>query len=1297
MIEAGPAKLKPVNNLSEFYTAQRQQEVFQTLISDLYKADVTEANAEQFLDGLNLGLANNEISQPQYEALRVDINASKNRSIVQEQEATYFDQLSFLVNSSSVSAQSIDVPNLETSLQKDLSLKQERLAAIQLEEDNIITASSIFEKVFSFKTKDNIFSFFETEQVKSSPFIKPNELRNAYREFKTLADMEIEVAATVKAIENYLQNMSYGAELTKLANSSSLAAKVNKFIKDANYVTVYGDKMDILKGIREGRAIEQFVRLFSATVSREEVRKDLNFYKTYYQKNQLIEKFKKNDLIGFDKDLGVYRSTLPKDDIETDPFLRSLESNRRSLARKNAFSQLSGKDVSKVANIIEVFKGSTEKEDVELVKEITTRFEKRVEANELKALYKEFVKDRNNVTTDKYKLVKVTDETTNARLFKSEIEQPLLRRTRAVTYSKFKNGTSVVIPFITGITDEKVREEITDEYLMYLSLRKSIQPSEFTTATEFFKRDTDAAPFEIEYQGENRKLNNEAMRALIKRYRRTLKPLIDSFRTDPSIADKMEEIAPRKVAYEKNKKRFLRQRVKELEEQRTLTPTEKNYIRSVERLTLMNPDMIAALSADFVSANAYLKNHFEKISEETKKELSDGKYYPLIVMGAGPHGIIAMGEIMRKYPELASQALVIDQGKQPGGPFAIPNGQAWDLNSANGNDRKKLPRESMILEDETVRAYGSPLRWYPGERLDKNIDQRGGSINKLVDWLPDPDQLSLRKYPSNEELQIVLSLHGALCIDKASFETSVKQVVPAEDGKKGSKILTVVFKSGEITKEIELRTDNLIVATGLGEPSFGFELNRTRAKKVLRQSKISDGFPKVTTTLEAFKALADRSRTAPLEDLGSTIAIYGIGNSTDVLAEYLGRQFPTDVSDVKKIEKIYIISDGVATKRPRYAKIEDLRDRIGKKNLISVVSARVADFSYDEDEKNVLPAERKLVLYDKADNLIRDTEGNVVKVDNIIAATGFKSQLDEIFEEYLVLKKTMQDGRKNVVLPTNEEVTVGQTFEKDESILFVGTASDPQFDESKKSQLPEEAREVLERVGKESIVAIGFRGPDTQAAVNIFLSRNTFDLESDNKTKIETIDVGKNVKKREKYVPLDKEAVGRIISALPKRRTSKNELVIKTPEVVPSPIEMKAEVPVQISKSQTSEVGLQDRPLMEANDVARVLAGSDPKRVLSSVLSYSFSNTKLVSEGVNVNDELRCTISLNRETDTITISGLSGYSKEFGVKLFGVVSDSFFQQYALTYLRRSRGLSPQLSLNIAIKNGRVDSENTFVQ
>ena len=87
--------------------------------------------------------------------------------------------------------------------------------------------------------------------------------------------------------------------------------------------------------------------------------------------------------------------------------------------------------------------------------------------------------------------------------------------------------------------------------------------------------------------------------------------------------------------------------------------------------------------------------------------------------------------------------------------------------------------QTNLTEDEikTVRAYGSPLRWYPGERKN-NGDIRQGSINTTVDYLPTPDNLSSARYPTNEELQSVLSLQTAMLVKNIALETRVVSIDP---------------------------------------------------------------------------------------------------------------------------------------------------------------------------------------------------------------------------------------------------------------------------------------------------------------------------------------------------------------------------------------------------------------------------------------------------------------------------------------------------------------------------------------
>lgn len=102
----------------------------------------------------------------------------------------------------------------------------------------------------------------------------------------------------------------------------------------------------------------------------------------------------------------------------------------------------------------------------------------------------------------------------------------------------------------------------------------------------------------------------------------------------------------------------------------------EDYINSVDVLSRFNPFFVAAILANRGVVREYLQYHFETTSERTKAELEDGGYDPTIVIGAGIHSSIAMGEIARLFPNLAAGALVVDSAQYPGGPFNMPLGKA---------------------------------------------------------------------------------------------------------------------------------------------------------------------------------------------------------------------------------------------------------------------------------------------------------------------------------------------------------------------------------------------------------------------------------------------------------------------------------------------------------------------------------------------------------------------------------------------------------------------------------------------
>ncbi len=801
---------------------------------------------------------------------------------------------------------------------------------------------------------------------------------------------------------------------------------------------------------------------------------------------------------------------------------------------------------------------------------------------------------------------------------------------------------------VDTVEGERIKIELFDLYRSYLA---SERPGEFDErfAAEFEKqRDEMLKGQFISPELKNNRMGFEYLR---ENYYSVISPLIESFRADPTTREVIQSFVKDRAQY--------RQRLKALEQQRPLTDTEKAYFQSVEMLTIFNPYLVAAVYADPGVTSEYLRHHFDSLSRDTLADLKDGDYVPLIQVGLGPNGLAALGETVRNNPELARQMLIVDSGEQPGGPFAIPRGAAWELNSANrrGEGGPILPdprlQDSDTKELERVRAYGSPLRWYPGERV-PGLDVRQGSINTTVDYLPTPDDLSTARYPTNEELALILSLQASMLSSRVALQTRVLEVTPNLDGPKdfrGDPLekfvrLSVPNPDGS-EKQITLRTEAIFNSTGLGDPSFGFKIEGSRAEKVLKETADAP-FPKLSTTLEAFGALS--ARTGEAVSPGKTLAIYGSGNSADTLIEFIGNIFQGGNPRVRDVTKIYVISENDLSARPRYAALADIKSRGGRANLIEFVKKRVADVDF-ADIANV-PLERRLRLIDEKGEAIRTDDGSrAVTVDAVIAATGFRPQLDSVFAAYRKGEETFSfksetRPTESLTLPTNPGVPVAETLKQDPNVLFLGTSSKPnlQGNVDKLDQLPAEAREALLRNGAENAVAIGFRAPDVQAAVNIWV--NSRDI---------TLDPTPKLERRNVAVGGDAGSVRRI------------DLTIDPSDL-------------QIPDNMANETLL-----------------------LSPFLSYELKNNgRLVDEKGGFTGELRFDILFASAANILSLSyeggegAPSSISRALGNEIVRICEDKDFQRYAVSALRKKRR-DPKLGIFIRYKDGRVDQQNTFVQ
>ena len=754
--------------------------------------------------------------------------------------------------------------------------------------------------------------------------------------------------------------------------------------------------------------------------------------------------------------------------------------------------------------------------------------------------------------------------------------------------------------------------------------------------------------------------NVEAFEYMRKNFVAVILPLVESLRANPKTS---KEIA----VYLENdngvrRKALFELRLTQLKTQRDLSEIEENYLRSVERLSLFNPYAVACAAVKPEITSEYLKIYFQKLSSSSKTQIQDGAYIPLIQIGTGPNGLAGIGEIVRNNPDLANSMLVIDSGKQPGGPFAVPNGAAWALNSANarGASVRVLPDKPIIDERLTVRGFGSPTRWYPGERIEDLATSRGGSINPTVDYLPTPDETSSKRYATNQELQLVLAMQAALLVKNLALETEIIKIEPNQDKDlQGDKIVTLRIKEeGDSFREVKVRTDAIFYSSGLGEPTYGFPIDDTKQAQQILQEQKDDEFPKLSTTLEAFKALADIEN--PREIKGNTVVIYGGGNSADTLLEYLGQLFNGSNDSVNKIEKIYVLLPDELSPRPRYAQIKDLTPRNGNPNLIEFVNVKVGDVAYESNTGE--PSNRKLILLDKDGERIKDASGADVISDYVIAATGFKSNLNKILEDYAqaISSPNGNELKEKLTLPTNPGIAVAEIMSGDPNILIVGTASSSNFNLEKLAQLPRLAREALLRNGAENAVAIGFRGPDTQAAVSIWLNQREVNLAENT----------------------EKSSSRTEINIVSDQKSLKRDEIIFSASINPEEIRI---------PNNISDTSLLLEPIFYSN-LGNQIELLDGDKRFNGKLNFTLSHNQY---------EQSMTLSFKGSENGL-IQARTGIAEEslpdeLVRKILNSLQDPDFQKYALTELNNKRGGNPSLSFSLNIKKGYLDPTRSFIE
>jgi|GEM_PF-4912948 len=702
--------------------------------------------------------------------------------------------------------------------------------------------------------------------------------------------------------------------------------------------------------------------------------------------------------------------------------------------------------------------------------------------------------------------------------FENQLEAKAFQKLRVANKYRFpllfrQKPAEFIISNLVNLPEESAEDiqlkvDLLEEYKAFLRIRKDVLIEDYNYVFEKeiqLIRSGGAKTYEIRDVG----FNYEGAKISRENYRKRLQPLLQVLE-----GDKESLLIISKTLSEESRRKYVLN-LERLREQRDLTPIEEAWFRSAELTSFIIPYLVGLVNADRQIVLQHLEYLFNKISRETQERLNQLQYFPAIVVGIGPNGMAGLGEIRRISPELLDGTLVIDQARNPGGPFAVPESAAFNLNSQAPRLATSpiLPDKPNYSEEISIQGYVSPLQALPGQRTEEEKVIRGLSINSTDPSLISDKDVASEIYPTNEDLEIVVNLQAALTVQHLSLSTRLLKVENNTTRFPGSKLLTLEITEANGKKRIQqVTTDLLINATGLGEPNYGFDIKGKKAEKVIAASQNQEeSVPLVSTTLDTFRGLGGRFEKQPGSGVGEVIGIAGNGNSFDTIAERIvGKFVPARAAEQAKairerIGKIFVISSGsprnareyLLSQRSRYAALADFIDRGDRKDnnerLITFINDRVTDFDFFNEEASVATNKRQVIIYGQDNQIIKDQYGKNIVLDNLILTTGFRSAQSEVYDEYSRQNGQNQFEKSPLTLSSAPQIQVGEQLPFDSDTIFIGTgsvfATNPTLKRKKLleiAQVSPEAADALLRVGG-NLVAVGVKARDSVAALNDFI------------------------------------------------------------------------------------------------------------------------------------------------------------------------------------------------------------------
>ncbi len=281
----------------------------------------------------------------------------------------------------------------------------------------------------------------------------------------------------------------------------------------------------------------------------------------------------------------------------------------------------------------------------------------------------------------------------------------------------------------------------------------------------------------------------------------------------------------------------------------------------------------------------------EAESEWLKEQIREGNnYVHELLIGTGVHSGVYRQERLMIIPE--DPGLAIDRDHKIGGQFAQFGGDAFYMNSRNRPENKRLPH-------------------IPG--TEGSLNSQGSKA------VTQPSDVSGEIYPTNwDNAQSVRANQFMIGRNVVDFELKLVEPLPPGDGPE-SGILKVTAVDTMTGEEYVIRTDRLVLPSGIGTEISGLDETKGQTELILQASKqdIRSGeLAKIYLSSQISARLADPTNPYPQRGIKRVVA-WGKGDSFKVaIGGLLGHegQMGKTVTQLDRVQEVVAIGQEFLTK-----------------------------------------------------------------------------------------------------------------------------------------------------------------------------------------------------------------------------------------------------------------------------------------------------------------------------------------------------------------------------------------------